>query len=182
MNISSEHSNILAEGADDVTALAGRAPHQLSAVDTWRMVQDGTLTVTAVVASLLERIEEREGEVLAWAHLDRAAALAHAAELDQRPRNGLLFGVPVGVKDVIDVAGMPTRGGAPELYPPVPATTDAPAVALMRRQGGLVLGKAASARYGMMIPGDTRNPLDPARSPGASSSGSAAAVADDMVP
>lgn len=165
-----------------MTALAGRAPHRLGAVDTWRMIQDGTLTVSAVVGSLLDRIGEREDEVRAWSHVDRAAALARAAELDRGPRGGLLFGVPVGVKDVIDVAGMPTRGGAPELYPDEPAATDARTVALVREQGGLVLGKTASARYGMMIPGETSNPLDPTRSPGASSSGSAAAVADHMVP
>lgn len=155
---------------------------RLGAVQAWRAIQTGDLTVRRYVDALLDRIDEREGIVKAWAHVAAASARHHADAADRHPSRALLHGVPVGVKDVIDVAGMPTRGGAPELYTDVPVADDAPLVSHLRTHGSILLGKTASARYGMMIPGPTRNPHDTSRSPGASSSGSAAAVADGMVP
>lgn len=157
-------------------------PWRLGAVQAWRAIQNGDLTARRYVDALLERIDERESIVKAWARVAATSARRHADAADRHPSRALLHGVPVGVKDVIDVAGMPTLGGAPELYSDAAVAVDAPLVGHLRTHGSIVLGKTATARYGMMIPGSTRNPHDPSRSPGASSSGSAAAVADGMVP
>jgi len=157
-------------------------PTRLGAVQAWRAIQNRDLTAREYVEALLERIDERERIVQAWAHIAAESARSYADAADRRPSAALLHGLPVGVKDVVDVAGMPTRGGAPELYADDPAAEDAETVRNIRGHGAIVLGKTAAARYGMMIPGRTRNPHDPSRTPGASSSGSAAAVADGMIP
>jgi len=138
-------------------------------------------TCEARLRDCLERIEARESVVRAWAFLDRDRALAEARALDRAPRRGPLHGIPVGIKDIIDTADLPTEYGSP-IYAGHRPRADAACVALLRRAGCLILGKTATTEFANNHPSPTRNPHDPAHTPGGSSSGSAAAVADGMVP
>ena len=155
--------------------------NQWSAVDASVAIADGKLTSEALVTACLERIAAREGAVQAWAHLDAQAALAAARDCDRQPRRSRLHGIPVGIKDVIDTADMPTEYGSP-IHRGYRPGADAACVAQIRELGGVILGKTVSTEFATRHPNKTRNPHDPARTPGGSSSGSAAAVADDMVP
>lgn len=139
------------------------------------------VTAEAVLMSCLDRITEREPEVQAWAHLDRDGALARARELDRGPVRGLLHGLPIGVKDLFDTADMPTTYGSP-IYAGHRPAADAAPVALCREQGGVMVGKTVTTEFATFNPGKTRNPHRLTHTPGGSSSGSAAAVADGMVP
>lgn len=142
----------------------------------------GKLTCEAVARASLDRIAARESVVQAWQYLDADAALAHARALDRSAATrGPLFGVPFGVKDIIDTHDMPTEYGSP-IYRGHRPGRDAACVALMRKAGGVLLGKTVTTEFANLHPGKTRNPHDPARTPGGSSSGSAAAVGDGMVP
>lgn len=141
----------------------------------------GRLTCEALVRDCLERIAERETAVQAWTHLDRDAAICAARELDERPALGVLHGVPIGVKDVIDTHDMPTEYGSP-IYKGHQPSADAGCIAMARSAGLLVLGKTVTTEFATRHPGKTRNPHNPAHTPGGSSSGSAAAVADYMLP
>src|SRR5699024_3335707 len=114
--------------------------------------------------------------------VDWDGALEKARAADQEPSTGPLHGIPVGIKDIIDTADMPTLFGEPEIYKGRQPTKDAPVVERLREAGAIIIGKTAPSGHSIMLPGKTRNPHDPARTPGASSSGSAAAVADQMVP
>ena len=156
-------------------------PYRLPATDIARLVEAGELTAEAIVRSCLERIAEREPVVRAWSHLAGEAALAGARELDRARKPGLLRGVPFGVKDIFDTVDMPTTYGSP-IYVGCRPANDASAAALPRAAGGIPLGKTVSTEFANRQPGPTANPHDPAFSPGGSSSGSAAAVADFMVP
>ncbi len=135
----------------------------------------------SMVAASLERIAAREAQVKAWVHLAADAALAQARALDKEPPRSPLHGVPVGIKDVIDTADMPTEYNSP-IYRGHRPRADAAAVALLRRAGCVILGKTATAEFAYNNPPATTNPHNPAHTPGGSSSGSAAAVADAMVP
>lgn len=141
----------------------------------------GRLTCEALVRDCLERVAAREDAVQAWTHLDRDAAIRAARELDKRPSLGALHGVPLGVKDVIDTHDMPTAYGSP-IYPGHQPVADAGCIAMARAAGMLVLGKTVTTEFATSHPGKTRNPHSPAHTPGGSSSGSAAAVADFMLP
>lgn len=163
--------------ADDKTI----DPTTLSATEISRRVRAGTLTSEQIVRACLDRIAAREDEVRAWAEIDAAQALAAAQQADAAGPSGLLAGVPVGVKDVIDTAELPTRYGSP-IYADYRPAADAACVALARMEGALVLGKTVTAEFAGVEPTRTRNPLNLAHTPGGSSSGSAAAVADHMVP
>ena len=125
------------------------------------------LTAVAAAHACLARIAEREPLVGAWAHLDRDKVLAAARALDITTRRGPLHGVPIGVKDLIDTADLPTEYGSP-IYRGHRPSADAAAVALARAAGALVLGKTVTAEYAASHPGKTTNPHDPARSPGGS--------------
>ncbi|MDQ0467792.1 amidase [Labrys wisconsinensis] len=144
-------------------------------------VQAGTLTAEAATAACLARVAAREDAVRAWAFLDPELALAEARERDRTGAHGPLAGVAIGVKDIIDTADQPTAYGsaAYEGYRPA---WDAPCVALSRQAGAVMLGKTVSTEFAFVAPGKTRNPFDPGHTPGGSSSGSCAAVADGMVP
>ena len=144
-------------------------------------VRQGRLRSVDLVQACLERIAEREPLVHAWAWLDPEAALARARELDRRPPSGPLHGVPIAVKDIIDTVDMPTECGSP-IYRGRRPDWDASCVALARRSGALVLGKTVSTEFAYFAPGPTANPRNLLHTPGGSSSGSAAAVADGMVP
>ncbi|MFB3818890.1 MAG: amidase [Candidatus Methylomirabilales bacterium] len=156
-----------------------------TAVEAAEAVREGRLTSEQLVRSCLERIAAREATVQAWAYLDPEHALAQARAADRARREGRslgpLHGVPVGVKDVFDTADMPTEDGT-VLHAGRQPVEDAFAVALMRQAGAVILGKTVCTELGLVAPGKTRNPHDPGRTPGGSSSGSAAAVADGMVP
>ena len=157
------------------------ALNTLSAVEAARQIGARKITSEALVCDCLERIAAREGAVQAWQYLDREAALAQARAADAGPSRGLLHGLPVGVKDLIDTADMPTTYGSP-IYAGHRPAWDASCVALMRAAGGIVMGKTVTTEFAVMQPGKTHNPHNPAHTPGGSSSGSAAAVADYMVP
>src|SRR5262245_32498082 len=156
-------------------------PHRLSATTLVRLVEAGELTAEAVVASCLERIAEREPMVRAWSHLATEAALQQARERDRTGRKSLLNGVPFGLKDIFDATNMPATYGSP-IYTGWWPPSDASAAALPRAAGGILLGKTVTTEFANAHPGPTTNPHDPDFSPGGSSSGSAAAVADFMVP
>jgi Asp-tRNA(Asn)/Glu-tRNA(Gln) amidotransferase A subunit family amidase len=156
-------------------------PHRLSATSLVRLVEGGELTAEAVVRSCLERIAEREPVVRAWSHLAAEAALSSAREFDRTSPKTLLGGVPFGIKDIFDAAGMPTTYGSP-IYVGWRPANDASAAALPRAAGGILLGKTVTTEFANRHPGPTTNPHDADFTPGGSSSGSAAAVADYMVP
>jgi Asp-tRNA(Asn)/Glu-tRNA(Gln) amidotransferase A subunit family amidase len=155
--------------------------HELTASEIAAAVSAGRITCEAVVRACLERIAAREAEVQAWAWLDPEQAIAAARAFDRSRKGGPLAGVPFGVKDIIDTADMPTEWGTP-IHRGRRTERDAACVALTRKAGGLLLGKTVTTEFANLHPGKTRNPHDLARTPGGSSSGSAAAVADLMVP
>jgi Asp-tRNA(Asn)/Glu-tRNA(Gln) amidotransferase A subunit family amidase len=155
--------------------------NHLSAAEAARRIAAGKMSAEELVAACLERIRQRDGEVQAWVHCDPDAALAQARMLDNAKPRGVLAGVPVGFKDVIDTADMPTQYNSP-IYRGHRPRTDAACVATVRRVGGIVLGKTVTTEFASRTPGPTRNPHNLAHSPGGSSSGSAAAVADFMTP
>jgi Asp-tRNA(Asn)/Glu-tRNA(Gln) amidotransferase A subunit family amidase len=157
-----------------------RAP-AMSALTAAAAIADGELTSEQLVADCLERIAEREDTLHAWAHLDPERALAEARERDGEPSRGPLHGVPVGVKDLIDTADQPTRYGSPIHAAHQPAA-DAACVERLRRAGAVVVGKTVTTEFAVFHPGPTTHPMDPTRTPGGSSSGSAAAVAADTIP
>ncbi|MCG2622502.1 amidase [Arthrobacter sp. I2-34] len=143
----------------------------------------GEATAVETVRRALDRIAEVDAEVRAWVEVDRDGSLAEAERLDRLPaaERGPLHGVPIGVKDIIDVAGLPTRCGS-QLRDGTPAAADAAIVARLRGLGAVVLGKTVTTEFAYFSPGPTANPHDTSRTPGGSSSGSAAAVAAGMVP
>ncbi len=155
--------------------------HAWTATEIAAAVNARAVTCESVVRACLEHIAAREPAVQAWQHLDADGAIAQARALDQRGVRGPLAGVPIGIKDIIDTADMPTAYGSP-IYQGHQPASDAACVALSRRAGGVILGKTVTTEFANRYPGKTRNPFDPARTPGGSSSGSAAAVGDGMVP
>src|SRR5215471_16708347 len=156
-------------------------PHRLSAAALVRLIDGGELTAEAVIRSCLERIAQREPVVRAWSHIAGEAALARAREVDSAKKNTLLKGVPFGIKDIFDTFDMPTTYGS-RIYTGWRPANDASAAALPRATGGILLGKTVTTEFANRHPGPTTNPHNPNFSPGGSSSGSAAAVADFMVP
>ncbi len=157
----------------------------LSAVEIAEQVRRGAVSAEAVTTACLDRIEQREPEVRAWAFLDTDLAIEQARRIDARvaagENPGPLTGVPVGLKDIIDTADMPTACGS-DLFAGRQPTRDAKATALLRDAGAVILGKAITTEFAMTGVRGTRNPHDPTRTPGGSSSGSGAAVGDGMVP
>lgn len=156
-------------------------PHRLPATTLARLIEGGELTAEWVVRSCLDRIAEREPVVRAWAHLDPEAALAAARASDKNGKRGVLKGVPFGVKDIFDTADMPTGYGSP-IYIGCRPSFEASAVSLPRAAGAILLGKTVTTEFANRHPGPTSHPKSPFHTPGGSSSGSAAAVADFMVP
>src|SRR5438067_2132181 len=156
-------------------------PNRLSAVALARQIENGELTAEAVMRSCLDRIAAREPVIRAWAHLDREQALAAARASDKAHKRGVLKGVPFGIKDIFDTADMPTGYGSP-IYTGCRPGFTASAASLPRAAGAVLLGKTVTTEFANRHPGPTANPHDPSHTPGGSSSGSAAAVADFMVP
>ncbi len=149
----------------------------MNATDLRDRLANGSLTAVEVMEAHLERIRDRDEAVGAWVHLDPEKAFAAARAADDAGRPGRLAGLPVAVKDIIDTADMPTGYGSSihALHQP---TTDAACVAATRAQGGIVLGKTVTTEFAWRNPGKTKNPWNPKHTPGGSSSGSAAGVAD----
>lgn len=168
-----------------MTAQAENTGH--TGYNTWSITEAahaiavGDLTSEALVASCLARIKDREDEVGAWIHIDPECALAEARERDAQMPLSPLHGIPFGIKDIIDTADMPTGYGTP-IYEGARPLWDATCVAILREAGCVALGKTVTTEFATRHPGKTCNPLDLTRTPGGSSSGSAAAVADFMVP
>ncbi|MDB5650471.1 MAG: amidase [Hyphomicrobiales bacterium] len=155
--------------------------HQLGLAEAARLIASGKITSEALVSACLARIAERETVVQAWSSIDPDYALAQARGCDTGPSRGPLHGVPIGVKDVLDTYDMPTEMGSP-IYKGLRPAWDASCVALARAAGAVILGKTVTCEFAGMAPGATTNPHDASRTPGGSSSGSGAAVADFMVP
>ncbi|HEX9767749.1 MAG TPA: amidase [Kiloniellales bacterium] len=158
---------------------------QLGANDAAAAIRAGEITSEQLVSACLQRIADVEESVQAWAHLDADHALHQAREADAARREGKplgpLHGVPVGVKDIFDTKDMPTEDGT-VLHAGRTPGEDAAVVALLRQAGAVILGKTVTTELAVYAPGKTRNPHDLERTPGGSSSGSAAAVAAQMVP
>ena len=148
-----------------------------------RSLGDGSTTVEGVARRFLDRIALDDPTLRAWVHVDRDAVLAHARRLDRvaTPSRGPLHGIPIGVKDIFDTHDMPTEYGSP-IYAGHRPELDAASLAAARRMGMLPLGKLVTTEFAAWPPGPTVNPHDVTRTPGGSSSGSAAAVAAGMVP
>jgi Asp-tRNA(Asn)/Glu-tRNA(Gln) amidotransferase A subunit family amidase len=151
----------------------------LSALDLARRIEAGELTPRTVIELCAEAIAAREQEIGAFVALDLDAARRAADE--SRLASAPLRGLPVGFKDIFDTADLPTQYGSP-IYSGYRPRADATAVALTRRAGGVILGKTVTTELASLVPSVTRNPRNPAHTPGGSSSGSAAAVAAAMLP
>ncbi|MBI1201015.1 MAG: amidase [Rhodopseudomonas sp.] len=155
--------------------------NKLSAVEIATQVAAGTITCEQVARDCIARMQQREPVLRAWSYVDPDLILRQAKALDARTVRGPMHGVPVGVKDIIDTVDMPTEMGSP-IYAGYRPQSDASCVALLRAAGALIFGKTVTCEFAGATPGITTNPHDPARTPGGSSSGSGAAVADFMVP
>lgn len=152
----------------------------MGVVEASRALDAGTLSAEALVRSCLERIAQRNPQVRAFTAWDPEQALRRAREVDAA-RHGLLAGIPFAAKDIIDSAALPTAYGS-TIYEGHRPRTDASCIALAGEQGAVLLGKVVTSEFATQTPGPTRNPLALDRTPGGSSSGPAAAVADGMVP
>ena len=157
----------------------------LTASEAAAEIASGAVSAETYARACLARIEALDGEVKAFAHLDREHVLAQARALDERRMQGHplgpLHGIPVAIKDIIDTADYPTELGSPLAAGRRPRH-DATVVARLRAAGAVIVGKTVTTEFAYFHPGPTRNPHDHARTPGGSSSGSAAAVAAHMVP
>jgi Asp-tRNA(Asn)/Glu-tRNA(Gln) amidotransferase A subunit family amidase len=163
--------------ASDVTAL--------TAIEAASEIARGAISAEDYTRACLERIAAVESEVRAFVHLDPEHALAQARALDRRKasgeRTGPLHGIPVGIKDIFDTADYPTECGSP-IFAGRRPDADCAAVRKLREAGAVIIGKTVTTEFAYFNPGPTRNPRDLKRTPGGSSSGSAAAVAAGMVP
>ena len=159
--------------------------NEMSAAQAVAAIQAGEMTSEELVQACLDHINEVEDSVGAWVHLDSEFALEQARAADLYRRSGMslgpLHGIPVGVKDIFDTKDMPTEDGT-ELHAGRTPAYNATTVALLREAGAIIMGKTVTTELAVYAPGKTRNPHDPTRTPGGSSSGSAAAVAAHMVP
>ena len=164
----------------DVTQL-----EKWSATDAARAIRDGAISSEQLVEACLARVRATEPQVQAWQALDETHALtqARARDMDRREGRpcGPLHGIPVGIKDIIDTADLPTEDGT-VLHAGRAPDRDATVVAYLRAAGAVIMGKTVTTELATYAPGKTRNPHDFERTPGGSSSGSAAAVAAGMVP
>ncbi|MFZ2650332.1 MAG: amidase [Burkholderiaceae bacterium] len=157
----------------------------LSAAQVLAALSEGRTSAEELVTGYLARIRADEARVQAWAFVDEQRALDQARNVDRVRREGHatgpLHGLPVGVKDIIDTADMPTEDGT-VLHAGRRPDYDATVVERLRTAGAIILGKTVTTELATYAPGKTRNPLNPLHTPGGSSSGSAAAVAAHMVP
>lgn len=158
---------------------------ELTATQAADQIKAGRISSVELVTACIDRIESTDGQLKAWAYVNREQALAQAAELDAirkagRPL-GMLHGVPVGLKDIIDTKDMPTQRGTP-VFAGRQSGEDAAIVERLIDAGAVILGKTVTTELAFMHPAETTNPHNPERTPGGSSSGSAAAVGAHQVP
>ncbi len=160
-------------------------PTEMTAIQAAQAIREGRLRAVDLVRACLDRIAATDGEIGAWAHVDAEGALARAAEMDRLRQFGMplgpLHGIPVGLKDIIDTKTMPTERGTP-IFKGRQPDTDAFIVDRLLEAGAVILGKTVSTELAFLHPSATKNPHNPAHTPGGSSSGSAAAVAAGHVP
>ena len=160
-------------------------PHELSAAELARQIRGRNITPVEVAQSLLERIDALEPRLEAWVRIDRETVLADAKqrqeELDHGEETGPLHGVPIGIKDIYNIAGVPTTAGSKVYADYVPDET-AVTISLLQKAGAVILGKTVTTEFACLDPSHTKNPWNPAHTPGGSSSGSAASVAARMCP
>ena len=161
--------------------MTARRDPALGAAEAVALLAKRELSAEQLVRDCLSRIEEREPAVQAWEALDADGALREARRIDGLRERPLLCGLPVGIKDLIDTADLPTAYGS-RIYRGHQPSADAACVTALRKAGAVIIGKTVTTEFASYTPGKTRNPHDPQRTPGGSSSGSAAAVADGMVP
>jgi len=157
----------------------------LSASEAARLIRDGVISSEQLVKACLAQVTEVDEQVQAWAFFDHEHALSQARALDQLRLGGKpigpLHGVPIAIKDIFDTADMPTENGS-VLHAGRTPSRDATVVSLLRAAGAVIMGKTVTTEFAYFSPGKTRNPHNPEHTPGGSSSGSAAAVAANMVP
>jgi Asp-tRNA(Asn)/Glu-tRNA(Gln) amidotransferase A subunit family amidase len=158
-----------------------QSPESMTALCAVTAIEHGALTCEALARACLARIAAREPIVHAWRELDAQRMLERARDLDRGPRVGLLHGLPVAIKDIISTADFPTRYGS-SIYADHHPPANAACVSLIEEQGAIIPGKTVTTEFAYFQPGPTTNPVNPSHTPGGSSSGSAAAVADFMVP
>ncbi len=151
----------------------------MTATEIVAHITSGKLTAEAVMDDHLARVDARESEVNAFIDFDAERALMLARAADQRPEKGLLHGVPFAVKDIIDTVDLPTGWGSP-IYSGFQPPRNASCVEMLMRAGAIPIGKTVTTEFAYFSPGATRNPHNLNHTPGGSSSGSAAAVADGM--
>ena len=160
-------------------------PFDLTAAEASRRIRSRELSPVDLAESLLSRFDSLEPELKAWVYLDREAVLADAeqkrVELDNGADLGVLHGVPIGLKDIYYTAGIPTTACS-NLYADFVPDYDATSVSLLKQAGAIMLGKTVTTEFACMDPSPTKNPWNPAHTPGGSSSGSAVAVATRMCP
>jgi Asp-tRNA(Asn)/Glu-tRNA(Gln) amidotransferase A subunit family amidase len=157
---------------------------KLSAVEMVQSLKKGEITSEELVKSYIEQIKKKEKEVEAWEFFDQELVLKQAKKLDelhQSGKHGDLHGIPVGIKDIFDTEDMPTTDGT-EIHKKNPSWNDCTVVSKLKQAGAIIMGKTVTAELAYYSPGKTKNPHDTTRTPGGSSSGSAAAVASHMVP
>ncbi|KAF7518526.1 hypothetical protein G7054_g13426 [Neopestalotiopsis clavispora] len=174
--LSSSHSGISSNSTAPL--------YTLSASQALGLIKENAISVEEYALSLLQRIEERDGIIQAWTYLDPASIISQARALDQIPHDqrGPLHGIPIGIKDTMNTKDMPTQFGSP-IYEGHRSGFDSSAVAILRTAGALIFGKTTTTEFTVANSGpNTTNPHDPDRTPGGSSSGSAAAVADMQIP
>jgi Asp-tRNA(Asn)/Glu-tRNA(Gln) amidotransferase A subunit family amidase len=164
-----------------IAVMAKHAANELTVTQIVREIEARRLTSEEVVRACLDRIADRDADVGAWTNVDVERAIATAQAFDRAGRAGPLGGIPFGVKDIVDTADLPTEWGT-LIHKGRLAGRDAACVTLSRKAGGILLGKTVTTEFANLHVGKTRNPHDLTRTPGGSSSGSAAAVADLMVP
>jgi Asp-tRNA(Asn)/Glu-tRNA(Gln) amidotransferase A subunit family amidase len=161
------------------------SPHELTASDAVACIRSGELSPSELLLACLAQIERSDGDIHAWTHLDRSAATQAATEIDRKigagEAVGNLAGVPVGVKDIFNLNGMPCEMGSP-IWAGFTPGNDARVVHYLRMSDAIFPGKTVTAEFAVHAPGPTENPHRRGHIPGTSSSGSAAAVAAYMVP
>src|SRR5215471_7840232 len=166
--------------ADCPPVVEGVRPlNELPAAEAVALLSRREISPEELTRACLDRISAREAQVQAWQFIDpeRALAQARSSEASSPP----LHGLPIGIKDIIDTADLPTEYGS-SIYQGYRPQADAPCVSALKRAGAVILGKTVTTQLAYFTPGKTRNPHNPEHTPGGSSSGSAAAVADFMVP
>jgi amidase len=163
------------------TIFAMKTPNELTALQACAAISSGELSCEALVRSCLDRIAERNPEVNAFTAVRPDRAIEQARRVDQSTHAGVLRGIPFAVKDIFETAEFETAFGSP-IYSGNLAKADAGCVAMATEQGGIAIGKVATGEFATQTPSKARNPLALEHTPGGSSSGSAAAVADYMVP